>query len=115
MLTPDDRSRDSRVVKRFVTMAAAVLALFGAASPVWAQGRFVRLDGLVQWIAGDKMMLIAGQRPERRGRVWPRCPQDEYRALTQRDRVTVEGTVSPDNRRVFARAVIRDLYGAQSP
>jgi hypothetical protein len=101
-------------VKRFVIMAAAVLALFGAASPVWAQGRLVRLDGLVQWIAGDKMMLILDN-----GRSvaveLAQVPQDQYRALTQRDRVTVEGTVSPDNRRVFARAVIRDSYSTESP
>ena len=114
MLTPGARPRDSLLVKPFVTLIAAVLALLWAASPAWAQGRFVRLDGFVQWIAGDRMMLILDSGPSVAIEL-TQVPQDQYRALAQRDRVTVEGIVSPDNRRVYARTILRDTYSTQSP
>ena len=114
MLTRGDRPRDPHVVKPFVTLVAALVALLWTVSPAWAQGRVVRLDGYVQWIAGERMMLVLDSGPSvavELGQV----PQDQYRALAQRERVSVEGTLSPDNRRVFARSIIRDPYGTQSP
>ena len=45
-----------------------------------------------------------------------RVPLDQYRMLTQGDPVVVVGTVSRDNRRVFASAVMRgNRSGDQSP
>src|SRR5262245_62940006 len=106
MLTRGDRPRDSLVVKPFVTLIAALVALLWAASPAWAQGRLVRLDGSVQWIAGERMMLMLDSGPSVAVEL-SQVPQDQYRALAQRDRVIVEGTVSSDNRRVFARSIMR--------
>jgi len=101
-------------VKRFAILATLLVFLAGAVAPAMAQGRQVRLDGLVQWIAGDKMMLILDSGPSVAIEL-AQVPQDQYRALTQRDRVAVMGTVSADNRRVYATAVIRDTSNIQSP
>jgi hypothetical protein len=75
----------------------------------------VELDGRVQWIAGQKLMLLLNGG----GGVdvdITRVPLDQYRMLTQGDPVVVVGTVSRDNRRVFASAVMRgNRSGDQSP
>jgi hypothetical protein len=43
-------------------------------------------------------------------------PQDQYRGLTQRDRVAVIATVSSDNRQVFGVSITRvDAFGYQAP
>src|SRR5262245_63010644 len=99
-------------MKRLMILAAILMVVWSA-SAGWTQGRFVRLNGIVQWIAGDRMMLILDG-----GQSVPieltQVRQDQYSALVQRDRVTVEGIVSADNRRVFASNVFRDPY-YQSP
>ena len=67
----------------------------------------MQLAGQVQWIAGQKLMLIT----DGGGGVdvdIARVPLDQYRTLTQGDRVIVGGTVSPDNRRVSRNVVARD-------
>ena len=95
-------------------MLAAVLSVLAlSAVTVSAQGRPVRVDGVVQWIAGDKLMLIldGGQSIPVELR---QVPQDQYLTLRQQDRITVWGTVRPDNRHVFATAITR-FHDFQSP
>ena len=87
-----------------------VLLVVAASAPAGAQGRVVRLDGLVQWIAGDKMVMILDNGPSVAIDL-TRVPQDQYRALVQRERVAVIGVVSSDNRRVVATAILRGDYG----
>ena len=86
-------------------VAGLIVAL--AFAPVLAQPHYVRLTGWVQWIAGEKLMLVldngSGVVPVDLARV----PLDEYRTLTQRDQVMVTGVVSEDNRGVFGSSIIR--------
>ena len=102
-------------MKLSALVVAVSLALTGALAPVLAQGRYLQLDGWVQWIAADKMQLILdnGQSVSiDLGRV----PQDQYRGMGQRDRVSVVGVVSSDNRRVLATSVARnEAWGNQAP
>ncbi len=102
-------------MKRVLLALAASVVLTGAAAPAVAQERYVRLDGWIQWIAADKMMLVLDGGPGVPIDL-TRVPQDEYRTLAQRDRVAVIGVVSADNRRVFATSVISARgSGYQSP
>ena len=114
MFDSGGRSRHSRLVSRLAFAAALLVTLAVSAWPAAAQ-RQVRLDGLVQWIAGDKLMLITDSGPSVAVEL-RQVPQDQYQGLTQRDRVIVYGTVSPDNRKIYATAVVRDRsYDSQSP
>ena len=86
-------------------VAGLIVAL--AFAPALAQPHYVRLAGWVQWIAGEKLMLVldngSGVVPVDLARV----PLDEYRTLSQRDQVMVTGVVSEDNRGVFGASITR--------
>ncbi len=84
-----------------------LLVLAGANAPASAQGRYVQLGGSVQWIAGQKLMLLM----DYGGSIdidLAQVPLDQYRTLTQGDRVIVVGIVSRDNRKVYGTVVRRD-------
>ena len=104
----------SKVIAAFLAIGTLAFTLVGAPQPAAGQTS-VELDGRVQWIAGQKLMLLVNGG----GGVdvdITRVPLDQYRMLTQGDPVVVIGTVSRDNRRVFASAVMRgNRYGDQSP
>src|SRR5213596_430447 len=94
-------------------MSVAFLALALAFSPACsptpvaaAQEQVVRVDGLVQWIGGQQMVVQADTGPSV-GVDLTGVPQDEYAGLGVRDRVAVIGTVSPDGRRVLGTSVVR--------
>jgi hypothetical protein len=76
----------------------ASMVLLGTAAPSAAQGPHVLLEGRVQWIAGQTMMLIpaSGSIPVRidLGAV----PLDQYATLREGDRVVLSGVVSSDGR-----------------
>jgi hypothetical protein len=106
---------DSLVVKRLLVLCTVSFILVGALAPTGAQGRYVRLDGWVQWIAADKMVLVLDGGPSVAIDI-TQIPLDQYRTLRQRDRVTVTGVVSDDNRRVNATSIIPGGGGGvQSP
>ncbi len=87
--------------------AALSLALLGALTPAEAQKRYVELEGRVQWIAGQKLSLT----PDIGTSIdidIAQVPLDDYRGLTQGDRVIVGGVVSSDNRKVYGTWVRRD-------
>ena len=98
----------NKALAMLVAGGALAVVLLTAIGPSAAQsGRYVQLAGQVQWIAGQKLMLLT----DGGGGVdidIARVPLDQYRTLTQGDRVIVGGIVSPDNRRVFANVVARD-------
>jgi hypothetical protein len=80
-----------------------VLALLGSAGA--QQRRPIQLEGWIQWISGDRMMLAleSGQSVTIELRD---VPQDQYMALKPRDRVAVRGVLTSDNRRVAATSII---------
>ena len=80
-----------------------LLVLVGSA---YSQQRYLRLEGHVQWIAGQTMILATttdGTDSYIPRSLWSirvdltRVPQDEYAALAQGDLVTVTGALSDDN------------------
>jgi hypothetical protein len=98
-----------------VAAVAASLVLAGALAPAVAQGRYLRLDGSVQWIAADKMQLILDGGASVAIDL-TQVPQDQYRTLRARDRVSVIGVASADNRRVLATSVTPgDIWSGQAP
>jgi hypothetical protein len=104
----------NKTISAFLAGGALALTLVGEPAPAAAQ-RYVQLDGRVQWIAGQKLMLMLNGG----GGVdvdIAQVPLDQYRNLTQGDPVVVVGTVSRDNRKVFASGVMRDnRWADQSP
>jgi hypothetical protein len=71
-----------------------------------AEERVVRVDGLVQWIGGLRMVLQTDTGPSV-GVDLVSVPQSEYAGLVPRDRVAVIGTVSSDNRDIIGTSVVR--------
>ena len=109
------RENDALIMKRCLAALFVSLVLTGAVTPGAAQGRYVQLDGRVQWIAGDKMMLIPYSGALPIDIDISRVPLGDYRTLTQGDSVVVSGVVSSDGRRVLATSV-RSVGGwGQSP
>lgn len=89
-------------------LALSLLALtliLGAVAPVAAQDVVIRLEGRVQWIAGEKMMLIPddGEPPVEID--IKQVPLDQYRTLTEGDPVVVRGIVAPSGRKLIARSI----------
>ena len=104
----------NKVIIAFLAIGTLAFMLVGAPLPAAGQTH-VELEGRVQWIAGQKLMLLLNG-----GRGVDvditQVPLDQYRMLSQGDPVVVVGTVSRDNRRVFASAVMRgNRWGDQSP
>jgi hypothetical protein len=92
-----------------VAFMAFALALSPACSPTpvaAAQEQMVRVDGLVQWIGGQQMVVQADTGPSV-GVDLTSVPQEEYAGLGVRDRVAVIGMVSPDGRRVIGTSIVR--------
>ena len=92
--------------KRMLRLLAGFIVAL-AFAPALAQPHYIRLTGWVQWIAGEKLMLVlddgSGIVPVDLARV----PLDEYGTLSQRDQVMVTGVVSEDNRGVFGASITR--------
>ncbi len=99
------RANAAVIGKRCLVAVVASLVLFGAVAPGAAQDRVVRLQGRVQWIAGEKMMLIPDDGALPIEVDIKQVPLDDYRTLTQGDPVVVSGVVSPDGRKVIATSV----------
>ena len=104
----------NKVITAFLAIGTLAFTLVGAPQPTAGQ-TYVELDGRVQWIAGQKLMLLRNGGGSVDVDI-TQVPLDQYRMLTQGDPVVVVGTVSRDNRRVFASAVMRvNRSGDQSP
>jgi cold shock CspA family protein len=99
------RANAAVIGKRCLVAVVASLVLFGVVAPGAAQDKVVRLQGRVQWIAGEKMMLI----PDTGGLPIEidikQVPQDDYRTLAEGDPVAVSGVVSPDGRKLIATSI----------
>lgn len=82
------------------------LLLVAVRAPVDAQDRLVRLDGRVQWIAGQAMAVQL----DNGGSVsvdLVHVPQDQYAAMSLNERVTVFGVISDGARRVSGTSILR--------
>ena len=110
----------------------AVSAVVALAARVGAQ-EYVRVDGVVQWVSGQNLVLLldvpAGppwyvvQGPYLVPVPGPRAtvsvdltqlPQSEYAFLRSGERIAVVGTVSDDRRRLIGTSIIRGP-GQQAP
>jgi hypothetical protein len=88
----------------FALVVAVLLAELPA--PADAQERLVRLDGRVQWVAGQAMAVQL----DTGGSVsidLVRVPQDQYATMSLNERVTVLGVITDGNRRVTGTAILR--------
>ena len=102
-----DSRRDPKKLAGALVAVALSIALAGALAPAGAQGPLIRLDGRVQWIAGQTLMLVTdfGQSI---GIDLANVDLDQYRGLTQGDHVIVIGRLSEDYRKVYATSVAYD-------
>lgn len=92
---------------RLATLATATIVLALAMTSAIAQPRYVRLVGMVQWIAGEKLMLAPANGSTSIPVDLTSVPLDQYRTLAQREYVVVTGVVSEDNRGIDATSVTR--------
>ena len=99
--------RDPKRLAGVLVAVALSIALAGALVPAIAQGPLIRLDGRVQWIAGQTLMLMTdfGQSV---GVDLASVDLDQYRGLTQGVHVIVIGRLSEDYRKVYATSVTYD-------
>ena len=94
-------------------MGVLALALAGPAS---AQ-RWVRVDGRVQWLSSQTMMLI----PDNGGVPFPvdlsKVSLGDYATLSPGSYVRVEGYTTPDGRKLIATSISGggSGWGSQSP
>jgi cold shock CspA family protein len=99
------RAHAAVIGKRSLVAVVVSLVLFEAVASGVAQERVVRLQGRVQWIAAEKMMLIPDDGALPIEVDIKKVPLDDYRTLTEGDPVVVSGVVSPDGRKVIATSV----------
>jgi len=83
-----------------------LLSAFAVIGPVSAQGQEVRLDGRVQWIAGQLLVVQLDSggsvSVDLKG-----VPQDQYSALRRGDRVVIGGALTDQSPRFMATTVVR--------
>jgi hypothetical protein len=95
---------------RLANVAIATFGLWAlltaASTPAMSQPQSVRVDGRVQWISAEKMLLLPdlGLLPVNVD--LRQVPQDQYAALAPGTRVVVNGAVSNDGRWLVASAVM---------
>ncbi|HEU4368434.1 MAG TPA: hypothetical protein VFV05_09435 [Methylomirabilota bacterium] len=95
--------------KRMAAVVAGLVLsvlLAGAFAPAGAQDRPVRLDGLVQWVGGQTLVVQLNSGASVSVDL-TRVPQDQYAVLTPREQVVVIGVIPPGGRRVIGTAVMR--------
>ena len=99
------RAHANVIGKRCLGAVVVSLVLFGGLAPGAAQDKVVSVQGRVQWIAGEKMMLIPDSGAPPVEIDIKQVPLDNYRTLTEGDPVVVSGVVSPDGRKLIATSV----------
>jgi len=100
------------VLRRLVVFAVALLLALPAASA--AETRYVRLEGRVQWVAGNVLSLAVNEGPSV-GIDLVRVPQSDYGGLVQGDWVIVRGQLSDDYRRVLGTSIQRGYPSVEAP
>ena len=105
-------TRRRRLRRLLVSVLAPLILALPAASA--AQARYVRLEGHVQWIAGNVLSLFVNDRPAV-GIDLARVPQSDYAGLRQGDWVLITGQLSDDYRRVLGMSIQRGHPRVQAP
>jgi len=92
--------------KGLLAAALAAVVMLGVVGSAYSQERYLRLEGHVQWISGQTMILAtntAGMDSYVPQALWSvrvdlrEVPQDEYDTLTQGDFVIVTGVLVDDS------------------
>ena len=96
----------SKIALALFMILALALGPGAALTPVIALDQIVRVDGLVQWIGGQQMVVQADRGPSV-GVDLVSVPQDDYAGLGVSDRVAVIGVVSPDGRHLLGTSIVR--------
>jgi len=99
------RAHADVVGKRSLVVVVVALVLFAAGAPVAAQDKIVSVQGRVQWIAAEKMMMIPDNGALPVEVDIKQVPQDDYRTLKEGDPIVVSGVVSRDGRKLIATSV----------
>ena len=116
-LTLDSGLDDPVLMKPVGLLVVVLTALVCVVLPGVALGQYMQVEGWVQWLSADRMQLVLDNGLSISVDL-TRVPQSQYQALGpgQRDRVTVVGVISPDNRRFIASSVTRTPgWGYQAP
>ena len=102
--------RHARYGSRAVALAAALILVAAmiatTVTATSAQQRAVRVEGRVQWIAGQTAMLNLDSGGSV-GVDLTGVAQDEYAALKQQQSIVVTGVMSSDGRQVIATSIAR--------
>jgi hypothetical protein len=89
-----------------VVVLVVLSMVVAAAGSVWAQSVEQRLDGRVQWIAGQLMVVQLDSggsvSVDLKG-----VPQDQYSVLRRGDRVVIGGALTDVSPRFLATSVVR--------
>jgi hypothetical protein len=108
------RTRAELIAKIASTTFAAWVLLIATSTPAMSEPQYVRVDGRVQWISAEKMLLLPSSGIVPVNVDLRQVPQDQYAALTPGTRVVVDGTVSNDGRWLVASTVLpSDAYEAR--
>ena len=100
------RSGNADVIgKRCLVAVVTALVVLGAFAPAAPQGQAMTLQGRVQWIAGEKMMLIPDNGDPPVEVDLKKASLDDYRTLTEGDRIVVSGVVSEDGTKLIALSI----------
>ena len=86
-----------------LVLAAGLAGAFGRETDAQES---VRVEGRVQWVAGQAVQIRVDNGPSVNVDLGP-VPLAEYSALRPRERVVVAGVVSSDGRRVIASSISR--------
>ncbi len=104
----------ARQISVALVVFALALGLAGPVAPTGAEEQIIRVDGLVQWIGGQQMIVQADTGLSVDVDL-ASVRQDEYAGLGVRDRVAVTGMVSPDGRRLIGTSIVRSPRAREAP
>jgi len=85
------------------SVVSGLLLLVLGVCTAWAQERIV-VHGVVQWVAGTGMVMIADNGMSLRVDLMP-ADQRSYAGLRAGDRIMVVGTVAPERNRLLAESI----------
>jgi hypothetical protein len=98
-------TKDELIAKVASAMFAVWALLIATSTPAMSEPQYVRIDGRVQWISAEKMLLLPSFSGVPVNVDLRQAPQDQYAVLAPGTRVVVDGAVSNDGRWLVAATV----------